>query len=268
MVRILVCFKIVDDTDELLAADWEGLGTGGPDTSYLRRTAGCYDEAALENALLLKDAYTKLGLIAEVTAVTIDPGYSDHIISAFPAIGIDHTFCIEESADLRFLPERTAGLLFGFIQKTGPYDIVVAGSKTPPAASGIVPFILAEKLTLPCISEVSEMCPSPERVTLWHELTEGECVRNVKGPFVCTIGNAKKSYLRIPTLRERLQADKTTIKQITVENDTCFAELKGSVTLSDLIREKEERICIFAAGENAREKALFVYENKLKGLLG
>ena len=94
MIRILVCFKIVDNIDEILACDWENLGLDGPDTSYVGRALGCYDEAAIENALLLKDSYSSLDIPTEVTALTINPGYSDHIISAFLAIGINRIFCI------------------------------------------------------------------------------------------------------------------------------------------------------------------------------
>ena len=56
MKRILACFKVTDDFDSLMPAEWENLGTGAPDTSYVKRLLGCFDEAALECALETPDA--------------------------------------------------------------------------------------------------------------------------------------------------------------------------------------------------------------------
>jgi electron transfer flavoprotein beta subunit len=265
MFNIVVCFKIVDDIDEILADDWENLGCGAPDTSYVRRMIGCYDEAALENALALKDDMNAKDTEACVTAVTINPGYSEHLLANFPAIGIDRTLCFESGSELRFSPETTAFLLADAIAKEGPFDIIVTGGRTPPAGSGMVPLLLAERLACPCVTEAKCLVPVAEGIAVAHEQLLGICTRTVTEPFVCTIGNADRSYLRIPTLREKKRADKTTIKHRDIRTDASRGiAFSSSSALKELIRETNTRTCVFAPGQSAAEKAKLIYDDYLR----
>lgn len=61
MKRILVCFKIVNNFDDVLPGDWQDIGTGEVDTSYTKRMLNCFDESALEMALCLREEYQALG---------------------------------------------------------------------------------------------------------------------------------------------------------------------------------------------------------------
>jgi electron transfer flavoprotein alpha/beta subunit len=261
MTRILVCFKIIDDTDELLAADWLNLGTGSPDTSYVRRTLGCFDEAALENALRLKDALEAMGESAHITACTINPGYSSHILTTLPAVRIDRVVLINCDADLRFAPETVADILAEFAKENGPYDIIFMGSQAPPGGSGAVSPLLAEKLGLPCIAELTEIIPLQQGVRVGHAVNGGHCFRTVTGSFICAVGNAKYSYLRIPMLRDKLKAKNFPFETIEMNGNA------AGIGPVDLRRNVGERICRFAPGESVREKAEFIYSAYLEGKL-
>jgi electron transfer flavoprotein alpha/beta subunit len=254
MMRILVCFKIIDNTDELLAEDWLDLGVGHPDVSYVKRMLGCFDEAALENALRIKDRCKELGGNATVTALTISPGYSEHILNNLPAIGIDRIVCIDCAEDLRFSPETTAAVLAHFIQEDLPFDIILTGALTSPGESGAVPLILAEKIELPCITECIDFNIVEKGIMVENIMNTGICSRVVHFPIICTVGNAVHSYLRIPTLREKLRAPSVPIEHVFIEGTT-----RANI-LSDLQRDVAERACMFAEGEDACEKAVFVYE--------
>jgi electron transfer flavoprotein alpha/beta subunit len=252
MFKILVCFKIIDDTDELLAEDWLNLGTGCPDVSYVRRMPGCFDEAAIENALRIKDRCRELGDDATITAVTIDPGYSEHVLNNFSAIGIDRIVCVDCACDLRFSPETTASVLACFIRENSPFDIILAGALTSPGGSGMVPLMLAEKIHLPCVTECIDFDITRQGIAIENITDIGICSRVVHSPIVCTVGNAAHSYLRIPTLREKLHAPTVLPERV------CIEKAARTDVLLDLRRDAGERSCIFAKGANAYEKAAFV----------
>ena len=69
-MNILCCFKISPDYDKVVEKDWAAVGSNGPDTSYVPRGPGCYDEAALELALRLRDGANARGEAVRVTAAT------------------------------------------------------------------------------------------------------------------------------------------------------------------------------------------------------
>ena len=62
-MKVCVCFKVVEDLEKVVPTDWQEF-EGFPDTSYVGKIIGYFDEVALELALRLKDnneEYQKLG---------------------------------------------------------------------------------------------------------------------------------------------------------------------------------------------------------------
>jgi electron transfer flavoprotein alpha/beta subunit len=263
MKRICVCFKVVDDFDEVLPSDWDEAGGDGPDLAYVRRILGDFDEAALENALLVKDAYRALGIGADLTALTLAPGYADHILRNFAAVGVDRTVCLETQEDLRFSPERTASALADFILGGPPPDIVLAGLMTPPGGSGAVPLFLAEYLGLPCVTEAISLTPARDCVAVEHRVDSGICRREMLTAFLCTIGNARRSYLRVPTLREALRAPAPAIEHV----ESKIAGSRGGLKPLSVRREDRRRDCLFSEGADASDHAAFLYERVIKEAL-
>lgn len=263
MKRILVCFKITDDFDELLPQDWLNLGTKAPDVSYVRRILGCFDEAALENTLYLRDLWQAQGEEVQLTALTLNPGYSDHIVKNLPALHFNRVVCLSCERDLRFLPEHTAELLAQFIRQDGPYDLVITGRQAPPANSGLVPFYLAEALRLHCLDNLRSAKPDRQGVTVLQETDAGVVERSARLPLLLSFGNAERSYLRIPTLR-----DKMATRSYQPEHVVLSCTSSASMVLLDLHRDTSERKCVFVTGETVEEKARAFYDTYLKEVLG
>ncbi len=263
MIKILTAFKIIDDFDGVLPSDWENLGTNPPDTSYSKRILNCFDEAALENALLLKDELRASEKEVQLTALTICPGYSSHILKNLPAIQFDRVCVIETGADLRFDPVATASLIADFVKKDGGFDLILAGKQAPPANSGIVPFALANLLGMDIVTDVVELsfCQTPGALRVTHALDEGVCAENDSLPLVCTMGNTARSYLRMPTLREKLAT-----KSYSPEQYEAKPALFGGFALKSLIREHDERPCEFAPGSSPGEMAAAIFERYIKGV--
>lgn len=264
MIRILIAFKIIDDYDDILPADWENLGTNPPDTSYSKRILNCFDEAALENALLIREALVADGSEVQLTALTVCPGYSSHILKNLPAIGFDRVCTVETDADLRFDPFATASLIAGFAKDDGGFDLILTGKQAPPANSGMVPLILSELLEAEIIPDVSELSVSAGEglAVVTHALDDGICVRKAPLPLICAMGNAVHSYLRIPTLREKLAA-----KAYVPEQLRKAPSLASGIALQNLAREHDERACVFVPGSTPAEMAAAICENCLRGMI-
>ncbi|MGI6151022.1 MAG: electron transfer flavoprotein subunit beta/FixA family protein [Christensenellales bacterium] len=265
MIKILTAFKIIDDFDDVLPSDWEDLGSNPPDTSYCKRILNCFDEAALENALLLRDELIAAGQEVQHTALTVCPGYSEHILKNLPAIKFDRVCVIETDADLRFDPMATASIIADFVKNDGGFDLILAGKQAPPGNSGIVPFGVANLLGMDIITDVVELTFGHMQGTIrvTHALDEGICVQDAVLPLVLTMGNTTRSYLRMPTLREKLAT-----KSYSPEQLQSSPTRSSGWELNSLIRERDERQCELFAGASPTEMAAKIFERHIKGVLG
>ena len=205
-MEIAVCFKITSDYDELTSSEWEQFNNmDSPDISYIRRILGCFDEAALENALLLKNQLKAEGTDAHISGYTLNPGYSDHILKTLPPIGIDDVFVIQAKGCFDFAPDETAHILSDAIKTQCIPDILITGSQAPPGNSGIVPAFIANELGLPVYDQFVSLSYSQTKFHISIETPLGIDEYIPELPFLCTAGNTEKSFLRVATLREKLK---------------------------------------------------------------
>ena len=207
MYKIVSCFKVTDDYDELLPKDWEQRDPAGyPITDFVRRTLGCFDEAALENGLLLKEMLRQSQVQTQLIAVSLNSGYAEHIIKRLAAVGYDRVVCLETKGNTDFDPEYTAKLLAEFLASENQISVILSGQQTPPGNTGMVPQLLAEQLKMPLLPQITrfEMCA--ERIFGICEYETGYMRRPICEASVCVMGNTEKTFLRIPTMREKMRA--------------------------------------------------------------
>lgn len=243
MKKIIVCFKITDDHDEIQPKEWKALALGPrPKTDYVRRVLGCFDEAALENGLLLKDLLQKQGRNVQLTALTLNPGYSESLIKKIAAVGYDRIICLESSSDYDFAPQKTARLVSGFIKQEGDVSYVVTGKQCAPGSSGMVPYYLAEYLNYPLISDVVEFVTFNGRICAVEEYTNRFVTKELSAPGIFSMGNTKKSFLRIPTLREKM-------KYRTFEPERRQADLPNEDSAMSFLAVNQERAVQFVEEE-------------------
>jgi electron transfer flavoprotein alpha/beta subunit len=77
-LKIVVCFKVTPDFEQVLPSDFENFSPY-IDLNYVRRVISCFDEAALELALRIKDGRAAKNLPTECVALT----YADALQSTF-----------------------------------------------------------------------------------------------------------------------------------------------------------------------------------------
>ena len=89
-----------------------------------------------------------------------------------------------------------AGLAFLFGQQAAPFD------------SGQVPYFVAQGLGIPAISNIISLKAETDSLVAVSQKSDHILTYRISSPAVCLIGNCKRTYLRVPTLREKLAVSK------------------------------------------------------------
>ena len=206
LIKIVVCFKVVPDFDQVVEADWEGFSLS-TDLGYVKRVFGCFDEGALETALRLRSAWEERDEKTECTAVTAAALPSPLRKTLFAA-GFDRVLDLSgvfSGGTPEFRPRHTAALLKDCLGSAG-YDLVLAGRQTGYADTGTVPLLLAENLGIPVITEAGEIVPCEGGVEITR--TDDTCQERIRArlPLLAVLGNGPVTALRAATLRALMAA--------------------------------------------------------------
>ena len=201
-MKIGVCFKIVSDFEEVPIEEWSG--ESGPDFTYVKKMYGCFDEAALETALCLKDSCLQSNIDVETVAITAgvsDGAVSESLLRGLFAAGFDDVVILPETDP--FDPESTARTLAQWFCEH-PADLVFTGRSTGPNDSGLVPYYLARELNLPIIGEVISAKWGDGVVLTRKGVDEAKADL----PCVVTVGDSETPILRLFPLKARMDAQK------------------------------------------------------------
>lgn len=210
-MRILNCFHTIADLDLLSEDDWiSDSQSGCIDTCYLKQILNCYDESALELSCRLRDACTASEISCECTAVTVADQKARSFLERMAALGFTGTDLIqldENTLTEHLTSERTAGLLYSYIKNQQDFDFILTGAQSGDGSQGKVPFLLAEYLGIRCISNVIGICPISENSIFVTSRRDAViCEETVTSPALLVIGNIAGTFLRVPTLRQRMQS--------------------------------------------------------------
>ena len=210
-MRILDCFHTIADLDLLSEDDWiSGSKSCHIDTSYLKQILNCYDESALELSCRLRDTCATSGISCTCTATTVSDQSAKPFLERMIALGFADAALIQldETASTEHLAsERTAALLYSYINKQQSFDFIFTGTQSGDGSQGKVPFLLAEFLKMRCISNVIDIRPVSEN-SIFVASQHGTviCEETVTAPAILMIGNIAGTFLRVPTLRQRMQS--------------------------------------------------------------
>ena len=201
-MRILVCFKIVRDLENVIDSDWDSERDPAFRIDYTRKILNDADQGVLEAALLISDREPG----TEITAVTVSDDDGGSFFTGLFASGIEKGVRIAPEEDLTLRPMATAALLAQYAAVAGPYDLILFGAQAPPGDSRQVPYAAAEMLQLPVIDRVRELRSAEGKITAVRETESSVEEYELSGSSAIILENPVHSYLRIPTLRERMKA--------------------------------------------------------------
>lgn len=270
-MKILVCFKAVPDLDMLSDEDWIADSNRKVDTNFVKNTLNCFDESALEMALKLSDYSEGFNVLMNLTALTIGDKKSDNYLKTLYALRFEKAVRIENNEDVRFLPEVIATVISQYVKEKNDQDVIILGRQSGEGDNGKTPLLVAEILEWLCITQVINIEPDKEDTLKITSMVDGGLLTQIiKTPCVLSVGNAPNSYMRVPTLKDKMKYGKKTIDILDIEEfnvqtllNTCRDnyELKG---LEKIINKREG---IVIEGATATEKVQILYDFYLKGRL-
>jgi electron transfer flavoprotein alpha/beta subunit len=221
VMRIVACFKVVPEFESLTYEEVDRLIMGFPPDQFIKRIISPFDEAALEQALQLKQDLLQCGAEVHVTAVTAGICHSRFFQELY-AVGFDQVVNVIKEGFPNPSAWETADMLAQYFAQGPLPDIVIMGGQADPFAYGVVPPIVDTKLGYSVFDHVFSIQPEAADDALLFRL---DCIDNkvsrsilVKAPVVCMMEQAKHPYLRAAKLRDRLRAAKKETECFFAEN--------------------------------------------------
>lgn len=192
-MNIFVCVKQVPDTETKITPNGDGSFI---DTSSIKWIMNPYDEFAVEQALLIKQANPA----ANVTVLRVGSVKDTEALRTAMAMGADDGILVEATDNLDSF--SIAKALKGAIDKSGKKpDLILAGKQAIDDDCLQVPQILAQMLDLPSVAVVVGFEMSGTKITAKREIEGGALeVYEVNGPcmIACNKGLNTPRYASLP----------------------------------------------------------------------
>ena len=253
VLKLLALFKMTDDLDEVTLEEWNHCLDGG-EPSFLKQIIGTYDEAALELVLRLKEDAAALGQEVQAVALTVGADLPDLVMKNLFGVQYDRVVHLAYDGDLRFRPELTAEMIASFAKWDGGFDLAAAGQQANVGNNGMTHLLLADRLNLPCVLNVTDAALEENRVLITSLYDGGSLTQSGVAPVVLGVENVRHPYLRVATLRERMAAGKKRPERL---DGARFLDREPPVRAEylGLRRDVKTRDCRIIEGATPREKA-------------
>ena len=230
-LRIAVCVKQVPDPETPASAfnvD-ESVNRVVPAPGIPPVVNG-FDLHAVEAALRIKDAGD-----AEVVVLAVGNDFVMDVMKKPLSMGAD-TLVLAEDQSLEDLdPVGTVNTLAAMIQKTGPFDLILAGRQASDWDQAHVPLGLAERLGLPSVTLARNVEAGEGKVRVERALTDGFQVVEAPTPAVITVSN-EIGEARYPTLRGIMAASRKQPERLTLDDLGLSSEsLQPALSLKRLV---------------------------------
>ena len=157
-----------------------------------------FAENALELAIQLRDKTPG----ATVTALCLGDDESEDALRRALAFTADHAVRVwdEEWEDLD--GQAVGHILAQTIKELGGAQLVLTGCQASDIEEGLVGPVLAEELSMPCLTSVSEMEIEASQLKATREADDGYTVLSVPAPAVFTIISSETNVPRLPKVKD------------------------------------------------------------------
>ncbi|WP_406474203.1 electron transfer flavoprotein subunit beta/FixA family protein [Streptomyces platensis] len=257
-LRIVVCVKYVPDAtgDRHFAED---LTVDRDDVDGLLSEL---DEYAVEQALQIKEAADD----AEITVLTVGPEDANDALRKALSMGADKAVHVEDD-DLHGTDALGTSLVLAkAIEKTG-YDLVVCGMASTDGTMGVLPALLAERLNVPQVTQLSEVSVDGGKVTGRRDGDTASEQLEAVLPAVVSVTD-QSGEARYPSFKGIMAAKKKPVESLDLEDLEIEADevgLEGAWTKVEDAAERPARTAgtiVKDEGEGGKQLAEFLAGQK------
>ncbi|MEU3993078.1 electron transfer flavoprotein subunit beta/FixA family protein [Streptomyces platensis] len=257
-LRIVVCVKYVPDAtgDRHFAED---LTVDRDDVDGLLSEL---DEYAVEQALQIKEAADD----AEITVLTVGPEDANDALRKALSMGADKAVHVEDD-DLHGTDALGTSLVLAkAIEKTG-YDLVVCGMASTDGTMGVLPALLAERLNVPQVTQLSEVSVDGGKVTGRRDGDTASEQLEAALPAVVSVTD-QSGEARYPSFKGIMAAKKKPVESLDLEDLEIEADEVGLAGAWTKVEDATERPARTAGtivkdeGEGGKQLAEFLAGQK------
>ena len=257
-MNIVVCVKQVPDTavERTLKPGAGTLDRESPDGLINE-----LDEYAIEEGLKIAEAHG-----GEVTILSMGPAKASESIRKALSMGADKAVHVSDEALAGSDALVTSLVLAEALKATG-FDLVILGSESTDARTGVVPAMLAERLGVPQLTLASKVDIDGQSVTVRRVTDDGYQVVTGSLPAVVSVVE-KINEPRYPSFKGIMAAKKKPVQTLALADlgvDAGAAGLAGSATTVADFAAKPPRAAgqvVKDEGDGGTKVAAFLAERK------
>jgi electron transfer flavoprotein beta subunit len=257
-VNIVVCVKQVPDTavERTLKP-----GDGTLDRDTPDGLINELDEYAIEEGLKIAEAHG-----GEVTILTMGPAKASESIRKALSMGADKAVHVSDEALAGSDALATSLVLAEALKRTG-FDLVILGSESTDARTGMVPAMLAERLGVPQLTLASKVDISGSEVTVRRVTDDGYAVVTGSLPAVVSVVE-KINEPRYPSFKGIMAAKKKPVQTMTLADAGIDPALVGLGNAATAVADFAARppraagVIVKDEGDGGVKAAAFLAERK------
>jgi electron transfer flavoprotein beta subunit len=256
-MNIVVCMKQVPDT----AVERTLIGEGTLDRASLDGLINELDEYAIEEGLKIAEAQG-----GEVTILSMGPGKASDSIRKALSMGADKAVHVTDDGLAGSDALATSAALAAALQQVG-FDLVILGSESTDARTGVVPAMLAERLGVPQLTLASKVEIDGSSVTIRRVTDDGYEVVTGSLPAVVSVVE-KINEPRYPTFKGIMAAKKKPVQALALAELGVSADevgLEHAATWVDDFAARPPRsagVIVKDEGDGGTKAAGFLAERK------
>ena len=257
-MNIVVCVKQVPDTavERTLRQ-----GDGTLDRQTPDGLINELDEYAIEEGLKIAEAHG-----GEVTILSMGPGKAAESVRKALSMGADKAVHVLDDALAGSDALATSLVLAEALKQTG-FDLVILGSESTDARTGVLPAMLAERLGVPQLTLASKVDIEGSSVTVRRVTDDGYAVVTGSLPAVVSVVE-KINEPRYPSFKGIMAAKKKPVQTLSVADIGLGADavgLGGSATAVADFAARPPRaagVIVKDEGDGGAKVATFLAERK------
>lgn len=232
-MNVVVCVKQVPDTTARKEL--------GPDfrlnRAALDSVVNPFDEYAIEEALRLREAHG-----GEVIVLTMGPPSSEEMIRKTLAMGADRAVLVTDPALEGTDWSGTCAVLSAALGGLS-YDLVLTGTESTDARSGVVPGGISELLGIPLITYAREVALEGDTLRVNRQIAGG--YQTVEAALPCVVSVVKgANEPRYPTLKGIMAAKRKEVRTLSASDvgvNPADVGLQGARTVVLEVEARPER---------------------------
>ncbi|MFF9012331.1 electron transfer flavoprotein subunit beta/FixA family protein [Streptomyces sp. NPDC014870] len=257
-LRIAVCVKYVPDAtgDRGFADDLT------VDRDEVDGLLSELDEYAVEQALRISEESDD----AEVTVVTVGPDDAKDALRKALSMGADKAVHVNDDDIHGTDVIGTSAILAKALEKTG-FDLVICGMASTDGTMGVLPALLAERLSLPQVTLLSEV--SVEDGTVKGRRDGDAATELLEAPLPAVVSVTDQSgEARYPSFKGIMAAKKKPVEELDLDDlgiDADEVGLAGSWTLVESAAARPARTAgtiVTDEGDGGKQLAAFLATQK------